>query len=383
MQKSIFSWLKHKFRKPFSAFLCALCFGVCAPSSALAYFVDVVIDEEGTPFLLDDQGEVWAYRKPATFEGLFKLPNLKNIVKLAPFMAVDKDGQLFIWRFDEKTVFTVNFWTEIDAVYTEPEPLVGFDHVTQITSTGAEHFVFVQNNVDIYELRAQPIPERSSSTHLFNYQFLGYQPIKKIHSRSGVKSVALVGYGIAALYDDGTVLGWPDNKDKKLVHPLPEGTRFSFKAPAPAESIHLTSNQALLLTKQGRLAFIGGCPVMGNPFNNGSYDSWAFVQNKNGIEENLTQVAIDAGISDIYFLKRDGSVWRSNSTSLYQEGHPERCAREPSRNQKIKGLKVPAQKIAAGGFAILALGKDHSLWQAGSRGNEFWPEHFIKLLEGK
>jgi alpha-tubulin suppressor-like RCC1 family protein len=114
--------------------------------------MDIAVDQfwEGyrVIFLLDDNGNVWASKNLFSY---FKLENLRNIIKLAPYIAVDKDGQVFTWALDKKTKAEEE---ELNPVYTVPKRVEGIRGATQIAYSDY-HFVVVQDNRDIMEWNSE------------------------------------------------------------------------------------------------------------------------------------------------------------------------------------------------------------------------------------
>lgn len=358
--------------------LCALSLFLFSTSSAWAYFTDVVIGSLGIPFLLDHKGNVWAFKKPTTFEGLTRLPNLKNIKQIAPFIALDKDGQVFTWGLDTKTEIIDTYDIEIFAIYTPPAPLQEFKNGSLIASDGLHRFVVVQDDKDIFEvetIRDEAIINNAKTDGIVVH---GSKPARKIHAREGIKSIAVTDFGTVALYRDGTVLGWPLNQVGRLKQ-YAEGQQISLNVPSPASSVHLNPTQTLALLENGQVVFIGGCTF--DPFDNGYHSSWGIVNSVQGAVADVVAVATDGGNSMVpnFFLKRDGSVWASDvpSPSVEKRGQ---CGRGAAKTWKMKGMTGPAIKIATSGHVVLALAADHSLWRAGTPDSVRWPHNFVKIM---
>ncbi len=57
--------------------------------------------DEGSAFVLDEKGSVWSFSggfERPLFDGPFKMDGLSDIVDIAPFAAVRKDGKVLTWR---------------------------------------------------------------------------------------------------------------------------------------------------------------------------------------------------------------------------------------------------------------------------------------------
>ena len=89
-------------------------------SAYASNIVQIAMATQDIPFLLDDEGYVWAFQKPMSYEGLIKLPILNHIKNIAPYIAVDTNGNVFTWGLN----FQESDWVEGElskAGYTSPQ----------------------------------------------------------------------------------------------------------------------------------------------------------------------------------------------------------------------------------------------------------------------
>jgi hypothetical protein len=331
-----------------------------SPNQKTPTIVDVSMDvgedynKEGVGivvFLLDDEGSVWSF-KTSINEPPIKLPNLKNIKKLAPFIALDKDGQVFTWALNNNT--QVPERNKMEAVFTTPARVEGITNATFIAHAG-RHYVVVVNNRDILEWYEIPAQE--------GFGIEGYGPIRKVYSHDGVKSIAITESSIVALFSDGKILGWGLSRTGQTRKDA-IGKQVSFDV-LNAEDVYLNKFHTVVLTKDGHTIYFGGCDLDGNDFKRGHNVSFGVVAGAFGLVSDVKAVAMsdNDNFHPDLFLKKDGSVW-----TAYAPVPPGLDDTFCGFMAKLNGVRhinstVPAIKIVGGDDReFLVLGVDHQLW---------------------
>jgi len=323
--------------------------------------VDIVVDQyesgDMIPFLLDNYGNVWAFKDLLTeWEDPIRLKNLRNIIKLAPYIAVDKDGQVFTWALNDKksNLPVLDEEGKTKAVYTIPKRVKGIKNATHIAYSDY-HFVVVQDDRDIVEWNAIP------SQNKFGLQT--YTPIRKVYSREGVKKIAITGSSIIALYNDGKILGWglsPTGQTRKDA----AGKQISFDV-ANAVDVYLNKFHTVVLTKDGKVIYFGGCDLDGEDFNGKPAPHWGEVKGVIGLVTDVVAVAMqdnDNWFPDV-FLKKDGSVCEAYApVPLGIKDNDCGFMAAISKGPRcLDGLGPVIKVLTGNNHWILALGKDHHL----------------------
>ena len=319
---------------------------------------DVVIDSPGVPFLLDDRGHVWAFQKPLSFEGLMRLPNLRNIKQIAPYIALDKDGRVFTWSLDKTTEMTGP--DDVNAAYTMPAMVKGLSSITRVAYE-SNRFVVVKEDKTIIEWVAIPAK--------VGFGTAGYGNFRTIHEREGIRAIGLSTSGTVALFKDGVVLGWGLSQTGQTRKDAAE-QRISFPVPSSVLSVYLNNFHTAILTESGPVILWGGCDLDGHDFNRQNTGPFGVVTGVEGPVADVVTVAM-SGNDNVWpdvFLKRDGSVWAAFAP-LPPDTHYNFCSRGGVKPWRLTGMTAAATAIATNGRVILALGADHTLWVAGELGN--------------
>lgn len=354
-----------------------------AGSAYASNIVEITVDEIGIPFVLDDEGQVWGFRKPYSLEEPIKLSNLNHIKKIAPYIAVDTEGRVFTWSIDDAEVETVE--GEItEAGYTTPQRFGDMKGVTLVAHS-MNHFFAVINNQEIVEwliIRKENKPGGGFGVE-------GYGPIKKIISSPGVKAIAAAPgtmarivaepapYGLVALFDDGTVMGWGISSSGQIVKDANTPSILLTKSPG-AVGIAMNDFHTVILSAQGVPQFWGGCDLYGRDGNGGHPWTHGSVHGAEGYVADVIGMAIaqdinigvaggwgnDNGTPDV-FIKRDGTVWIAyapipeNTPNFdcgqYKTANPRQAV------QVSAGKAIAVQVATARGF-IFMLDADHKLW---------------------
>jgi hypothetical protein len=359
-----------------------------------ANIIQIAADEHDIPFLLDNDGHVWGFRDPWTFSGgpdeppappnlrrLVKLPNLEHIKKIAPYIAIDKEGQAFTWTIDKAEFFEGYV---VDASYTKPKRVGDLKGITSIAySVG--HFAAVINNQDVVEWAAVKPYKTGSYGEVIGFD--NYGPVKKLFSQKGIKDISTtnliaeagkfnLSYGLEVLFDDGTLMGWgvtPTGQVSKT------SSYQSVSLGKFSEPLGLSMNisHTIILSANGIPSFLGECDVV-KKYADGHLAQQVGIHTADGNLADVIKIGTVINHNDDYnpdaFIKRDGSVWFEFApipTSL--PGYSKCSPFDPSmyyRNaEQVYAGKAAAVQIVKGNFVYFMLDADHNLWSIGV--NEF------------
>lgn len=349
----------------------------CAGSAFASNIVEITVDEIGIPFVLDDEGHVWGFRKPHSLEDPIKLPNLNHIQKIASYIAVDVEGRVFTWSINDAEVVTIE--GEIDeAGYTAPQRFGDLKGVTLVAYSG-RHFVAVIGNRDIFDW--VEIPSKIGD----RFGIDGYGPIRTISSRPGVSAIAAAtkgetvptgraaitkfSYGLEALFEDGTVMGWGITPTGEVTEDIPTSNVLLTKSPG-AIGIAMNGRHTIILSAQGIPQFWGGCEVVEKDVN-GHLLPKVGVHAVDGNVTDIIGMAIPQN-DDLYpnaFIKRDGTVWVEYSP-IPANISGVSCSQFDSSMYYRQAEQLPAGHAAAvqvttAGGVYLMLDGDHKIWTTG------------------
>ncbi len=304
----------------------ALAFFIALPVQA-ASFIQIAMASNDIPFFLDDKGQVWAFQNPQNFEQLVKLPNLSHIKRIAPYIALDEEGHVFIWSLDQ----TKSNWGPDgleEAIYSEPYQVKDLKDVTMIASSDWNHFAAVIGKKDIVSWEQTPEKTVSAGIH--------YGAIRKVSTRDGVRAIS-VHTSVIALFDDGSVVKFGKEDDGKgtLLTQLPG-----------AQDVIQNTVHTVILTSNGEAQFLG--------------------------EEKVSNVVAlslahnDTFISDL-FIKRDGSILEMRAPYLSDETDQSLRVRRKNAWQ-LKAGSAPVVQVTRGANCLMALDAEHKLWVRGVYG---------------
>lgn len=274
------------------------------------------------PFLLDDEGQVWAFRKPLSFEEPIKLPNLNHITKIVPYIAVDSSGQVFTWSLNVAD----SQWDESGiskATYTAPQRVENLQGVTSVAYSDM-HLVAVIEGRDIVDLEVLRDPR--------SFRVTGYGPIKTVISRKGVKAVAVASRpkimsikgavykpaseSLVALFDDGTVMGWGITPTGRTTEDGIGQNILLTRSPG-AIGVAVNAAHTVILPASGVPLFWGGCDLFGTDRNGHPWTSGNVV-GADGYVVDVIGMGIAEGNDNVLpdvFIKRDGTVWAAYAPS--------------------------------------------------------------------
>jgi len=340
--------------------------------------VEITVDELGIPFVLDDEGHVWGFRKPFSLEEPVKLPHLEHIKKIAPYIAIDADGRVFTWGIKDSLV-QEDQNSIAKAGYTAPKRVENLQGVTMVAHS-LNHFFAVINNQEIVEW----LEIRKKR----GYEIESYGPIRKIISRAGVKAIAAspgeiervvaepYPYGLVALFDDGTVMGWGITSTGQIVKEAATPSIELTKSPW-AIGIAMNAFHTVILSAQGVPQFWGGCDLYGRGLGGRPW-KYGHVQGVDGYVTDVKGMALaqhrvlgptgwgsDNDKQDV-FIKHDGTVWLAyapipENTPGFECSQDNRTIKYRQAQQLLAG-KAAAVQVAVGWSNILMLDADHNLW---------------------
>jgi hypothetical protein len=343
---------------------------------------EVVMDAIAVAFVLDDKGDVWAFEQPNVATGAEKLPALHDVVQIAPFAALTRDGQVYVWYMGQHTVWGVSEGVK-QAEYTTPQLVRGLTNVTYLSSAMGRpywHFAAVEQGERVYEWDAHT--NWNTDTGAIGQP--NFSDPVLVFSHPDIIGVATNGMTTVVLIKNGPVIGWgqdqglgPQTDVMSDISPY-RPRRISLKW--PAASVHLSSNHLIILTNDGTARFWGGCEPREPPL--------AVIDGLDGEAISISDiVAVSASFDDDNlfsdaFLRRDGSVWLGHAPAPAGDKASDcrnHSGRDPPGDMvRLGGMTVPAVSVAIGGylgmFPIMAIGADHTLW-----GTSYSKQDFTRL----
>jgi hypothetical protein len=290
------------------------------------------------PFLLDEKGDVWAFKKPLSLAEPFKLPVLHNVKKIAPFMALTQSGEVYTWDLTSMED-TADGRTQ----YTTPVLKKTLSGITDIAASN-NHFVAVKDNV-IFEWRTLLPPPGAS---IPQPELMITLPDVTLPETA----VTMSDMNVAILFQHTLAIGYGYNTmgtagDRKVQLPM------RLNLPQKTQKIFADKSAFIAITEDGHALVWLPCY---------SKDKSECVKGDTYPLSDIIDVSGGNENSYYVFLKKDGTLWQgdlSNRKNRDQEPH------------QLMGMDVPAKVIATSDegegidYNILAVGGDHSLW-AGS-----------------
>ena len=364
------------FRQVLLSFILTFLFFYSSAGRA-AEIIQIAIDAEGLPFLLDDAGHVWAFRDPTNggMSQLVRISGLEHIKKIAPYEALDDKGQVFVWGLLNVNVDDTN--SIFQTSYTPATKLLSLSGVTDIAHSFSHGFAVVNGN------RIVTWEEITRDAHgNWGYEITKYGPIQEIYTVTRIKHLAAAPGShelmrpstLIALLEDGTVLGWGISEFGQET--FRGGERIELGKFPDAVDVALNNRHTVVLTKQGVPLFWGGCDIWGQN-NSGKPWTWGHIKNAPGAINDVQSLALN---NDTFFgsnarfdifLKRDGTVWGARAPT--PPGVPDsECGihgNSPSQPYQLVIGDAPATQVSVGNSIVLVLDKKHRLWSWGNIGN--------------
>jgi hypothetical protein len=336
------------------------------------------MSDDGFPFLLDTDGNVWGFKKPFTLEEPIKLTIPAHVKKIAPFVALGDDGHVYTWSFDPTAT---KDWEPDDisnAIYTAPKLEKSVPAASDVFYSPYSYYAIGLNR-RIYSWPAHSI--WAWSNHLDSSVPRPHQMIEYDPPLSDMTSFSTSGFTTAYLLGSKRLVGWGNNNEGQLgtevgtwPRPivLPDWPR-RIDLPEEASRVFVGTSHTLVLAKSGRVFIWGGCHTSGTDAPGNKSDIVSGVKYE---LEDIQDIAVstdDNHYPDV-FLMNDGTVWIGyppTNTGV----HNFACGYtypDDSLTHQLK-LPVPIVAVAAGGtganaYPIIALGADNSLWVANFQG---------------
>lgn len=264
-----------------------------------------------TAFALKDDGTVWnvEYVESSTSaekdkwgqftpKRLTQVTNLQNIVIIEPYRAVDKDGNIWIWK-DTPSFWKTGDWeTYFPSKQTEPVLVSGIDHIKDLSGA-----TILKDDGTVWTwecgLRGCDMFNVMSSNNPIQIQ--GLTDIVKLGHGSSADQVALK--------KDGTVWIWGGGY---LSNPQYDGSGID-EPPAPIDGLtdivdlSITNEHILALKKDGTVWSMGYFPRdFAHVSNSIAKENYRSLYQVEGLED---VTAVFAGYNTDAVIKQDGSLW--------------------------------------------------------------------------
>jgi hypothetical protein len=243
-----------------------------------------------TPFFLDTKGHVWAYQKPLIHEEPIQLPDLNNIVHIAPFIAVDRKGDVYTWGFKIKLLVPEEvdaaFDEEVAMFYSPAKKVEGLKDIVYV-AYNAGHFAAIDKTGKIYHWYALNESERTMidgkvdypkdyvkwrhNVHWDGINAMDYSSMYVIDSDKEAIKIAINYRGVLALNKDGSVYGWGISISGQEIisnEPLSNDVIFYVDASLHVTDIALNPFHTAFIS-DGKAHFYGGCDLGGRDIGNG------------------------------------------------------------------------------------------------------------------
>jgi hypothetical protein len=361
VERSQFKW--RAMGKAFSqtVFLLVATIAAFIPVSAKADALkisQIAMSNEGVPFLLDSEGNVWGFKKPYTLEDPVKLAIPVPTKKIKPFMALTADGHVYTWTISTKRSLSKDSSGDgsgdgsVAVTYTAPELEKNLPVVSDISYGSGllkNDFYALGKNDSVYEWMRDAGP----SPHDVSVRTVP----------GDVTSFSTSGVTTAYLLRDNRLRGWGANGEGQL----PE----SLDLPEQARAVYVGVFHTFILTDTGNGYVWGGCHASGMAVTGDVPDVIEAVQYPLRDIQDIAVSMDDNNFPNI-FLKKDGTVWEGFPPS--DNIHNVSCGKTFSDESLVHHIEmpVPAVVIAIGGdgthpYSILALDAQGGLWGANFR----------------
>ena len=281
----------------------------------------ITVDRSDTPFFLDNKGNVWAYQKPLINEKLIQLSGLKNIVHLAPYVAVDRDGYVYTWGYSVTGDKRNGFKNSIFVDYTPSIKVDGLKNIIYV-AYNAGHFAAIDQFGHIFHWYASArTQEQNRYSSSFAWQLINwdgtnemdYSTMRMIASDKEAIKIVINFRGILALNKDGSVYGWgisPTGQEIVSNEPLSDKVDFNISESYKVTDISLNQYHSAFIS-EGKAHFYGGCDLGGKDYNNRLWSGGAVMDYVMPLEhlKSLSLSVDDNKIEDV-FLDEDGRLWK-------------------------------------------------------------------------
>ena len=347
-----------------------------------AQIIQIAVDAEGLPFLLDDAGHVWATLGlgDSNRTQLLQIKGLEHIKKIVPYEALDDKGQVFVWGMLNPVVDEMN--SIIQTSYTSATKIMSLSGVTEVAHSFGHGFAVVNGN------RIVTWEEVLGGED----EITKYGPIQEIYNGTKVRQLAAAAgpgpMNLIALLEDGAVVGWGITEFGQASRKRTERVELG-KLPG-ARGIDLNGMHTVVVSEDGIPLFWGGCDMDGYSIRGYKPWIWGHLSKVALALQDVQAVSLakdtghggDDNVSYDVFLKRDGTVWMTRPP-IPPDAPESECgifvdSESTIRTQQLVIGDAPAIQIAYGNGRVLVLDKQHRLW---SWGNGDIKSNKIKLIE--
>lgn len=362
--------------------------GQTSQSKPKITIVQLAIGTSRSPLLLDSNGHVWHLEK----DKYVRFKNLEGIVKITSTMALDKNGDVYIW--DESILYEYESTT---SAYSEPFKHPKLHDVTQIYENDGNSIVVVKDR-DIlgFEFASKPFRTTKEPTGdlVHTITAVSGEPVS-LGSFDSIKKVAFdvwtnwttgdkefeEKYSLLVLDGNGTVHGYglsptwqASNSDKS----------FKTLDLARVKDIAINQYHIVAITEDGNAHYFGGCDLFGR--NSGGVLTTGGLDDMVSPIANLATIEITAGDNNgkNLFLKNDGTVWLAYAP-LPKNRQKRECASDSRKDRDID-----AEPLQAGKPPVIQIGRDyvmdsnHEIWILGNwSGHRYLQKFEPKFLDEK
>jgi alpha-tubulin suppressor-like RCC1 family protein len=345
---------------------------LCLSSAACAFThaVQVTVDGDSTPFVLDAGGSVWGFLRPDYFLDPVKLLKLTNIVQIVPFAALTSDGHVFTWDYSShKPCYFSQGEIDRTVTYTVPSEVFGLDKVVFIAGN-TRHFLALRRDGSVVEFGRKlnlggDFQDRCAA--LLTEEKMPRPKI--ISSVKAAKTIAVNARTSAVLDQDGFFYSWGKvipgrNWHQDLKIQLPADNPRKIFIGTDKISIGINDEYLIALSDNGKAYYWGSCEYGMPGWTNlltGSTDGITGIK-KVILPDNPGSLHVDVlsagGVIMLYPPDRSNFV---GSCSSDQDIHGTYAESVPDVPVKIIDAAFPIGQGTTGN-ALVMVGTDGSLW---------------------
>jgi hypothetical protein len=214
---------------------------------------------KGGAFILDSNGEVWAFEWPDDFEKITKIIGVKDVVDITPYAALDKNGDIFTW--------TIEAYKEDYSEY--GHTAISFGRAARMAhlSAGASFDALLsKSQISFFYVNANNSlaywPKRYGDVFYaeggMSEKSLKIANTPTIIGESNANIVSVAQFGVGVIGSDGSLSLWrrhrEDSDDLQRV-PL----SLSEVVKSRPKKIRVNSHHIAIITDEGDVAFWGTC----------------------------------------------------------------------------------------------------------------------------
>lgn len=357
-------------------------------AKALPRIQQIAVNNNGIPMLLDERGQVWAFTGlPSTGTELsyplLRIPNLKNITRIASHMAIDEAGHVFLWQptalgDNVPSSPPIQYKSLSNVTWISPEsPRYEFDS-DAADDPGIENptvryrYIVSVGNRDVYEIGVDGSGKELSPRRL--YLSKGIRAISAYTSSE--EDVIVI------LQSDGDLLRLEIRPKANQAH---EREIHVTKLGNYPNVIDVSVNLAhvVMLDRSGGLTYIGQCDAV----KKSPEGKWVPIPGQKAMAsllDGVTGLELHSIQNDDVFpnalIRTDGSVWIDSSPTPSPYWGGRTCAEIQQRDYAKKPEQIfhgsaPVKQAYFGDMTYYFLDANHDVWQLGGYNrmyNENW-----------